>query len=413
MTEYIIEDFDSNEEDQGRFICLVDWLGATLKTIPVDDVDESGRELHSRRDIRLEDIYGLLGIPESEFKEMPRGMNGYSRQMACGDIKILFAGNADMGYHLLMSGQGCRQYETFWSQSWETLFRRLWNAEANFSRLDLAIDDIRYHDDPPYFTVPDLIDRADRNLCRSKWRGGRVIRNIKLGDGSSKGHTFYLGSNKSDVQLRIYEKDFERLEADQDLAEGLTSWNRVEFQLSDVRALKTVEHILAGVPAGEIMFGLLSNYVNFCDNNGDSNKSRWPVSGFWEIFIGDAQKLRLSVKAPDKTIPQKMSWVQTQVQATFAEIWIALGSPGQDHFVELINGGLDKMTEAQWQRAEHFLKMQSQLDDKLIESKEVRYAEYIARQNELSEDLRNDLAKNYLDKIKGDAGTSPKDLDAF
>ncbi|MNY58641.1 hypothetical protein D3C86_1950010 [compost metagenome] len=71
------------------------------------------------------------------------------------------------------------------------------------------------------------------------------------------------------------------------------------------------------------------------------------------------------------------------------------------------------MTEAQWQRAEHFLSMQSKLDDKLIESKEVRYAEYIARQNELSEDLRNDLAQEYLDKLKGDAGTSPKDLDAF
>lgn len=149
MTDYIIEDFDCDEEDQGRFICLVDWLGVTLKTIRVDDVDDAGRELHSRRDIRLEDIYTLLGIPESQWKEMPRGMNGYSRQMACGDIKILFAGNADMGYHLLMSGQGCRQYETFWSQSWETLFRQLWEAEANFSRLDLAIDDIRYHDDPP------------------------------------------------------------------------------------------------------------------------------------------------------------------------------------------------------------------------------------------------------------------------
>ncbi|MFD5022364.1 replication initiation factor domain-containing protein [Paenibacillus sp. NPDC058367] len=409
MTELL----EIEKQPRSELISLVDWVGVTLKTIPIDSVVDDGREVHSRRDIVLDDIYKLLAIPESEFREMPRGLLGYSKQMACGDIRILYAGKADMGYHVQMSGQGCRQYESYWSLGWEAFFERLYAADADFARLDLAIDDIRYNGDEPYFWVSDLDRRNRGGVCRSKWRNSRPMSTVKLSTGESRGHTIYYGSNQSDIMLRIYEKNFEREAAEMELEEDLTAWNRIELQLRNDRAMATVSHILSGIPSGEIIFGLLKNYINYVDRTDDSNKARWPISEFWSEFLGDVEKLRLSSRAPDKTIPAKKNWLDNSVSATQAEVWWALGSPGEDYFVEMMNRGLEKMSEEQWARAEAFRTMYLAEKETAADLKEVRYADYIARQNEHSEELINSLAKEYLDKIKGDASTSPKDLDAF
>ncbi|OBZ15169.1 hypothetical protein A8L34_29585 [Bacillus sp. FJAT-27264] len=393
-----------------ELISLVDWVGVTLKTIPITGVD-GDREMHSRRDIRLEDIYNLLAIPESEFREMPRGLLGYSKQMACGDIRILYAGKSDMGFHVQMSGQGCRQYESYWSLGWEAFFERLYDADAEFARLDLAVDDIRHNDDPPYFDVADLDSRNRAGLCRSKWRKAQPMSTVQLSDGESKGHTIYYGSKQSDIMLRIYEKDHEREAAEMELEEDLTAWNRIEIQLRNDRAMATVRHMLSGIPSGEIIFGLLSNYINYVDRTPDSNKARWPISEWWLEFLNDAAKLRLSGRAPDKTIPSKKNWLDNQVSATQAEVWWALGSPGEDYFVAMMEAGLEKMTEEQWTRADAYRSMILSERETAADLKEVRYAEYIARQNERSEVLLNEVAQDYLGKIKEGAVTPPKGPD--
>ncbi|MND45556.1 Replication initiation factor [compost metagenome] len=369
-------------------ISLIDWLGVTLKTQNVRQVME------------------LIGIPETEFIEMPRGLHGYHSQLACGDIRILHEGKADMGIHVQFSGQGCRQWENYWGASWEQLLENLYHAGANFSRLDLAVDDIRYNDEEPYFRVPDIISRAKNGTCRSKFRKGRREESFSLGDGSSDGDTIYFGRSSSDLQVRIYEKNYERKNEGFDLHDNLTAWNRVELQLRDQRALDAVELILKGNESGNIIFGLLSNYINFCDPNGDSNKSRWPISQFWLDFLNDAEKLKLAKKAPDKTIPRKQAWLNNQVLPTLAEVWWATGSGGSEYFVDMINEGLEKMTEAQWFRANQFREMvEVELAHKLAASQD-RYEKQLELREHQILEFRDKLASNYRDQEKRDVAAS-------
>ncbi|AHM67473.1 hypothetical protein PPSQR21_038350 [Paenibacillus polymyxa SQR-21] len=413
-----------DEETNNELVSLIDWLSFTLKTYWNGDPNTG------HKPITLSAVYHLLGIPESEWVDMPKGLHGYHSQKACGDIRILYDGKSDMGIHVQFSGQGCRQWETYYGAAWSDLLGQLSNMDANFSRIDLAVDDIRHNGDKPYFRVGELIRRAKKGLCRSKWRTAKPIEKIKLADGSSQGKTIYYGSPSSKMQLRIYEKDYERLNDDQQLEENLTAWNRIELQLTDERAQATALFIQNGMETGEIILGILSHYINYVDDDGTRNKSRWPISQFWSDFLGDVGKLRLASKAPDKTIPQKASWLDNQVSATLSEVWYAMGSPGQDWFVEQMEKGMLKMSEAQWVRAEAFRDQMEVERASTIAQRQERYERYRELTDQRIAEYRQKAAEQYymeggfeptylhfqgsepiLGITKGDAATSPqKDL---
>ena len=234
------------EQTSNGLISLVDWLQFTIP-----------------HPVTLETVYNLFGMLEDDFKDLPRGLYSYTKQKASGDIRILYEGTAEMGIHVQMSGQGCRQFETYYDVTWEELFYRIIELNGKFTRIDLAIDDIRYRNDPPYFTLQQLIRKTKRNECKSKFKKARRVETIEIGSGQSKGQTIYFGSSQSDVQVRAYEKNFERENEGKELEEHLTAWNRVEIQLCDDRANATVLAILSGVIIGEIAFGILSHYMDF------------------------------------------------------------------------------------------------------------------------------------------------------
>lgn len=357
-----------------RLVCLIDWLRATLKTTD------------------LNQAYRLLGIEESEFKDMPTGLYGYKKQKACGNIRIMYEGKPDMGIHIEMSGQGCREFETFHNGDWHRFLVDLWNCGANFSRIDLAIDDIRYNGEPPYFKVRQLIRKAKRGEVLTKWKSGRRIEKFRFSDGKSEGDTLYCGSPQSMLQLRFYEKDKERIAEGKELEEGLTAWNRVEFEMRDDRAQMAVEWICRGIPVGELIFGILSHYINFVDRVKDENKARWPVSKFWTDFLNNAQKLRLARAAPDKTIETKYAWIDRQVKPTLAEIWYAFGSPGSEFFVDMINEGLQRMTDVQWARAEEFRRRLLQEKEEDAEKQKLRVVQYLERREQEIMEYRLQIA---------------------
>ena len=73
---------------------LIDWLSLTSK-------------LHSP-----EEIISLLGMEDCKWQAM-HGMHGYQERLWYDSISIHYAGRADMGVWLEMSGQGCRAFETY------------------------------------------------------------------------------------------------------------------------------------------------------------------------------------------------------------------------------------------------------------------------------------------------------------
>jgi len=57
--------------------------------------------------------------------------------------RIYYDGREEMGCHVEMSGQGCRQYEANFTDSpWKDLFGVVLSEGGKFSRLDLAIDNV-------------------------------------------------------------------------------------------------------------------------------------------------------------------------------------------------------------------------------------------------------------------------------
>jgi phage replication initiation protein len=329
-------------------ITLIDWCAFT---IPPDAVaDDSGRL------VTPDDVCELLKMPGGDWVEMPRGLNGYSKQRACGDIKILYAGQANMGIHVMMTGQGCRQFETYYGElTWEQLFYRVKEVGGKFARIDLAVDDIRYNGDPPYWTVRQLVRKIKRNECRSKFKTGLRLEGLNLGTGESTGDTLYAGSPQSMIKIRIYEKDCERAKAGMMLEEDLTAWNRLELELKDDRAGAAVDWLQKGLNAGQIAVGVLAHYVDMVDKQADDdNKARWPRSKFWSEYLDAVAPLPLAPRAPDRTIDSKREWLERQMAPTLAQVMYAGGSFTLDDFVELIEQGWERMSEAQWSLADKY-----------------------------------------------------------
>lgn len=360
------------DKTRNGLVCLVDWLQFTVKTLD------------------LIGIYDLLGIPETEFTNMPTGLYNYRRRKSCGHIWIMYEGNnADMGIHVQISGQGCREYESFYDGDWFELFAKLRKLEANITRFDLAIDDIRYNGDKPYFTIRKLLRKISRGEIASKWRTGRRMNKLELNTGKSKGDTLYLGSDSSMIQLTIYEKDKEREANEVELEEGLTSWNRSELHLYDDRAYDAIGFILMGMSAGEVFQGIVRQYVRFLDRDPDNqNKARWNESEFWLQFLNEADKIQLARKAPDKTIEKKRAWLDKQVQKTFAQVYVAEGMPDIDKIAEWINDGMQLMNEYDWALAEDH-KVRIELLKKLEEQRKlIKIDNYLEKQQDQLDKFR-------------------------
>lgn len=298
----------------------VDWVQVTFKN--VTDFTQ---------------IISLLGMEIGHFLDMQTGKYGYKCQKRCGNIAIYYDGREDMGVHLEMTGQACREYENMKLFDWPRLFALFTLFECYFTRLDLAIDDFE-----GYFKITTIKNKVRKAEIRSLFRTAKDMRKTSLKDGSSLGDTVYFGSEKSDIQIRMYDKYLQMLSKGQKLEDGIEFWNRTELQLRDKRAQAAAFIIMfENAPLGEIISGLLKRYVNFLNPSGDSNRSRWDVCKWWDRFLGDVKPLQLSLIAPDRTVERTQDWIDRQVESNLSMLNIAYDDI-TFIFDSLING-LDKL----------------------------------------------------------------------
>lgn len=343
--------------EQQPLKALVDWFEVTFK--------------YTQDYLKVCEI---IGLDFSQFRQMDTGLNGYKDMIVFGNIKMMKNGSNEneMGVHVLMSGQACRQYEQiFGAYKWNVLFARIMNymdaggnAWFKFSRLDVAIDDIRYNGEKPYFTVKNLIERGKYGQIRSKFRTGKEIDGFGLKDGAQQGYTLYIGSGKSELSIRFYDKVQERINADKVLDNGITSWNRTELQLRNDRAYAMALYIVNDNDIGANIRGVLSNYINFVTPDKDTNKARWKVSKFWSNFLGDVAKLRLTMAAPDKTIDTARTWWENQTTKTLAKVFLA-NDFDLDYLKEQLDIGLMKLTDKDFEEIKLYQDRKDDLREKI------------------------------------------------
>ncbi|MGY5190472.1 UNVERIFIED_CONTAM: replication initiation factor domain-containing protein, partial [Bacillus amyloliquefaciens DSM 7 = ATCC 23350] len=79
------------------------------------------------------------------------------------------------------SGQGCRQFESFLDcrkKTWFDFFQDCIQHGGSFTRLDLAIDDKK-----TYFSIPELLKKAQKGECISRFRKFDFNGSFDLSDG--------------------------------------------------------------------------------------------------------------------------------------------------------------------------------------------------------------------------------------
>lgn len=281
---------------------LVDWVSVTLKSVDVETL-----------------VTEILSLSMDEFVELDKGNFGYTKTLICGNIRIFFEGRKDMGIHLQMSGQGCREYEGYKKRSWQVLFCLLLDLGGKFSRLDVSVDDFK-----GFFKLKELEKRVKKGLCVSKFNDATNYEKIRLKDGYVKGQTLYFGSGSSRINIRFYDKLAQKLDAGcSEEVEGLNFWNRTEIELKDERAQKVAWMIAEDVEIGKVVCGVLKHYIRFVDPGKSKNKSRWKTARFWDKFLGDVEALKLTDQPKERTIEDKINWVSRQVSRTLALLYWA------------------------------------------------------------------------------------------
>ncbi|MGC5328967.1 replication initiation factor domain-containing protein, partial [Brevibacillus sp. SYSU BS000544] len=296
------------------------------------------------------ELIEMMGLNYDDFRPLEYGFRKWRKGLRLGSIQVYYDCSNEPSARVILSGQACREFEMLSSVGWIELFRRVLTTNFSFSRLDLAIDDFGHIDKrhrdrglKPYFKVAKLIKLIEKGLCRSKFEKGREQGTLDLNSGDYEGQTVNFGSGKSRIQIRIYEKHWERKNKGYELEEDVEVWNRVEVQMRKERAEEACMLIASGkMCVGEITAGVIKNYLNFCDRGEDSNKSRWKVSKFWSDFLGDVEPLRLSAVAPDRTLSRTQQWAWKQVEPSLALLWH--GNEGRlDWLIEMLENGSDRL----------------------------------------------------------------------
>lgn len=244
---------------------IIDWLAITF------------RDLKSPSEV-LE----LLQLRDDiTFQSMP-GRYMYRYRLSFGGIHILYGHkNEDQDFPMLeLSGQGCREFETYSALGLETLLMLCTDSKSyHLSRVDIAFDD--------HTGVLDITqickDTFDGNYC-SRSCVSTIYDEIRK---RLHGFSVMFGVKSSDMYLRIYDKARER-----GLKDG-QHWIRCELVLKQERAIEFVKKPL---PIGEKFRGAINNYLRFCVPNSDSNKRRWETRQYWLDFIDNAEKISLFSK---------------------------------------------------------------------------------------------------------------------
>lgn len=309
---------------------LIDWFAWTIK---VEDPQEAIK---------------ISGLSDLDFIPGTGGM-GYKQSMRSENIVVFFDGNSDMGCHISLTGKGCRQYEGLKGSShcWYVLFHHLKSIDANITRIDLAIDNI-----DGALNLDLLIEEVTvLKRTQSQFRKWKLDQSGSLSSEDNQiGKTLYIGSPKSRVKIRFYDK------AAQLGIEG--HWVRCEIQCMSERAFEAVNNLCHGIEIGELTVSILNNYFRLI-NSESENKSQCSTQSWWASWLTTTQKIRLTTAKALKYINHSMEHLKRQYSTTFAMCKKFLGVASFHDFVhELVETGKPKLT-----KKHHDIIKRSQKDD--------------------------------------------------
>ena len=259
------------------------------------------------------------------------GWRGYTRSgfVAQSEGRVGWAPDDQrMGFHVSLGSRALKTLAALdgrWKDLPAVMAYVLGDLGGHSTRVDVAFDDFAG------LVTMDAVGSALRDrryVSRSrKWKYYQSAEPTKK-NGLVIGETYYLGSGKSDTQLRIYDKRAERLQKGKDV--DADHWTRCELQFRRKRADaagRLFSTVKDNCQAVMVKFaGILRSHVEFKDVSWDTNRARWPVARWWARFLGFAEKARLAVvQAEAKTLEDVRSWFACQVAPSVAMLEEGMG----------------------------------------------------------------------------------------
>lgn len=282
---------------------LFDWLNFTTR-------------LHN-----VKEVIELIGMQDVGF-EWLAGSRGFTDRLYFNGVSIHYCsvpGTLQEGLVWLeMSGQGCRTFETYGNGDYQALFELALSEpkDIHISRLDVAYDDFT-----DLFDIDKICDQTRDQHFTSRSNTYQAIY-------SNKGNSVLFGTRNSNVIIRIYDKAAERGYDNKKL-----HWIRCELQLKDRNAMGFIGQ-LQDKELIDVYLGVLKNYLIFREPTGDSNKRRWPISPWWDRFLGDAA--RLSVWSKPGTIYNLSACERYLFTQPIGSIKTVIEVHGAEEFIEMV-----------------------------------------------------------------------------
>ncbi len=299
----------------------------------------------------LERIYNAFDVEDETLNGF--GGMGYTESVFVLDGGRVFwhPDRPEMGIHVRLNSASVAQsgFTAF------GLIGRVLDMEAKIKRIDIALDDFE--------GLLDL-DEVYKNLrdgdVVTRFRRVGRIESSKLGEIEGSGLTVSLGSRSSEAFIRMYDKKAEQ-EGKTGKRVGVDHWVRVEMELKSDKAhafgVLLFNSVLddAEGTSGDLCSNLLYGLLDFkTPVDGDTNKSRWPTSPWWQEFVNTKKKLTLSIPKDEKTLDDTKRWMQNQVSTSLAMIVLSLPDDdnvsGYDFVINCIVNGGKSMSKLQRDR---------------------------------------------------------------
>lgn len=311
---------------------LIDWCSATFTQIK-----------------KIDEIFFIIGVPKNNFEYEEKGVFGYTECYSYGHIKIYTnPKNPEMGYHIIMSGQGCREYEKIIAErdfDWSDFFDWAIKFKGKFTRLDVALDSFKDE-----LNLARVLSCCKKGACVTRIKYLSEYRKIKLSDGSIYGRTLYFGSRSSDIMIRMYDKKQERLDKNYDVP--FETWVRCELELKHDAANNFAMIIANGNDVGLVTRGILSNSLRFVKGTKDSianarannHQNDLPVCDWWEDFLQGVQPLKISKKATETDIEKSTDWFINSASKQMAKLEFLMG---REYLDKVSKKGAKKISESE------------------------------------------------------------------
>ena len=159
---------------------------------------------------KKETIIHLLGMDKVSWQVAENGSRmKYGHRLFFDGVSIHYSDDWDrkhnFGVCLEMSGQGCRDFETFGTGNWWVLFEFIRLRQARITRLDIAFDDFT-----GIIPLDCMAKQAEMFYFTARSQSVRITKESPDGNSDHMGISVCHGSKSSDLYIRCYDKRIER-----------------------------------------------------------------------------------------------------------------------------------------------------------------------------------------------------------